>query len=147
VSQHSYSRCWLHIIWSTQKKERLLQKEARKKIHDFLIEYADSKSIYMKLCYINPDHVHAIIDLPTKYSIEDAVKLLKGGSSYWINKNRIVSGKFSWARGYGVFSVSQSTLKNVVEYVNNQEEHHKKKSFLEEYREFIKAYGLKFMDR
>ena len=96
----------------------------------------------MKVNYVNADHVHSIIDLPTKYSIEEVVKLLKGGSSHWINENRIVTCKFSWGRGYGVFSVSQSNIQDTVKYINNQEEHHKKKSFMDEFKGSIKAYGL-----
>ena len=64
----------------------------------------------MKSNYVNPDHAHAVIDLPARYSIEEVLKLLKGASSHWIDANRIVAGKFTWGRGYGVFSVSHSRV-------------------------------------
>ena len=94
----------------------------------------------MKVNYVNADHIHTIIDLPTKYSIEETVRLMKGGSSHWINKNRIIANNFSWGRGYGVFSVSQSNIQKVIKYINNQEEHHKKKSFMDEFKGYIKIY-------
>ena len=94
----------------------------------------------MKVNYVNADHVHTIIDLPAKYSIKETVRLLKGGSSHWINKNGIIANNFSWGRGYGVFSVSQSNIQKVIKYINNQEEHHKKTSFMDEFKSYIKIY-------
>ena len=142
MSQHSYSRCWVHIIWSTNKREKALHKEARKRVSDYLYKYSNSKNIIMKINYVNADHVHALIDLPTMQSIEDIVKLLKGSSSHWINKERVIQGRFSWGRGYGIFSVSQSNLKKVIKYIKNQEEHHKARSFMDEYNEFLKVYEI-----
>src|SRR5215510_5303598 len=110
MSIHSYSRCRLHLTWATLGRERLLSKPTAAKLSRFLYEYAQSKDIYMRINYVNADHVHTLIDLPTKYSIEEAVKLLKGASSHWINQNRIIAGKFAWGRGYGAFSVSQSNV-------------------------------------
>jgi REP element-mobilizing transposase RayT len=87
------------------------------KLSGFLYEYSQSKDIYMKINYVNADHVHALIDLPTKYSIEETMKLFKGASSHWINQERIIAAKFSWGRGYGAFSVSQSNVKDVSKYI------------------------------
>ena len=98
----------------------------------------------MKINYVNSEHVHALIDLPTNYAIENAIQLIKGSSSYWINQHNLLKTKFSWGRGYGAFSVSESNLEKVVNYISNQEEHHRKKTFQEEYQKFIKAYGLEF---
>lgn len=100
----------------------------------------------MKINYVNADHVHSLIDLPTKYSIEDVAKLLKGELSFWINENDIIPNKFSWGRGYGAFSVSHSIVAKVAEYIAKQEEHHKTMTFLEEYRGFVKKYGLVWYD-
>jgi putative transposase len=142
MSLHSYTRCWVHLIWAAHKREKMLHKEARVKVSGFLREYAEAKNIYMRTNFVNADHVHAVIDLPTGMDIEEAVKLLKGSSSHWINKNRAVPGKFSWGRGYGAFSVSQSRLRETEEYIAGQAEHHSTKTFAEEYESFIRAYGL-----
>ena len=146
MSTHSYSRCWLHLIWATLNRERSLDKSAAVKLSGFLHEYSQSKDIYMKINYVNAEHVHALIDLPTKYSIEETIKLLKGASSHWINQNRIVAGKFSWGRGYGAFSVSHSNVNEVARYIANQEEHHRRKTFAEEYQTFVRVYGLIWRD-
>jgi len=125
----------------------LLPKPAAATLSGFFYDYARSKDIYLKINYVNAEHVHALIDLPTKYSIEEIVKLFKGASSHWINQKRIVAARFSWGRGYGAFSVSQSNVDNVSKYIANQEEHHRKKTFAEEYEKFVRAYGLQLRDQ
>jgi putative transposase len=141
MSLHSYSRCWLHLIWATLKRERILTCEAAAKVSRYLSEYAESKGIYLKINYVNDDHAHALIDLPIVYSIEEVAQLFKGSSSHWINENGLVAGKFAWARGYGAFSVSESNVEQVATYIANQEEHHRRKSFMEEYQNFIRRHG------
>jgi REP element-mobilizing transposase RayT len=100
----------------------------------------------MKLNYVNRDHVHALIDLPTHLCIEDVVQGFKGNSSHWINQSDLLPGKFAWGRGYGAFSVSQSALAEVAAYIGNQEEHHRKKTFSEELQQFLKRYGLQWRE-
>jgi REP element-mobilizing transposase RayT len=142
MSGHSYNKIWLHLIWETPDSQKILTRDARKKISNFLFEYCKEKNIYMKINYVNAEHVHALIDLPTNLSVEECIKLLKGSLSFYINKNRITRNKFSWGRGYGVFSVSASQLNNVINNIKNQEEHHRVKSFTEEYQLFKKKYGI-----
>jgi len=88
--------------------------------------------------------VHALFDLPTGTTIEQVTQLFKGSSSHWINEQRLVHGKFAWGRGYGAFSVSQSAVDTVAKYIAGQEEHHRTKTFEDEYKKFVKAYGLKW---
>lgn len=124
----------------------MLTKPAAVKASGFLSDYARKKSIYMKINYFNADHVHALIDLPSSKSIEEVMQLLKGSSSHWINENRLLRGHFSWGRGYGAFSISHSHIERVAAYVATQEQHHHKKTFDQEFRLFVKRYGLKWHD-
>ena len=124
----------------------MLTTPAAIKASRFPTEYAFEKNIYMKINYFNPEHVHALIDLPTSKPIEEVVQLLKGSSSHWINGNRLVRGKFSWGRGYGAFSVSQSHVDQVAAYIANQEAHHRMKTFGEEFEAFVKKYSLEWRD-
>jgi len=87
MSLHSYSKVWLHLIWSTHNKEKVLLKDVRKQVSKFLYSYAEEKEIYMRTNYVNAEHVHALIDLPTTLSIDECLKLLKGSSSHYINDN------------------------------------------------------------
>jgi len=146
MSVHSYSRCWVHLIWSTLNRQRLLNKKAAANLSRYMAEYADKQGMYMKINFVNPDHVHALIDLPTALSIEKLVQLLKGSSSHWVNASDLITGKFAWARGYGAFSVSQSNVDQVARYIADQEEHHRVRTFAEELREFIDRHGLRWHD-
>lgn len=125
MSVHAYSRCWMHIVWSTYQRQPVISKETAVQISNFLYDYSKSKSVFMKINYVNKDHVHVLIDLPRHLSLEETVKLLKGSSSYWINQKSLMVGKFNWSRGYAGFSVAQSTLKKTIEYIASQEEHHR----------------------
>ena len=143
MSTHSYSRCWLHLIWETLRREPMLDKRAARASAN-LSEYALEQGIYMKINYFNADHTHTLIDLPTNLSIEQAIQLLKGSSSHWINQNRLVRGRFAWGRGYGAFSVSHSDVGRVAKYIADQEGHHRKRTFEDEYQLFVKKYGLEW---
>lgn len=144
MSLHSYSRVWLHIVWATLERRPLLDKPAAAKLSAWLHDYAKQKGIYMKLNFVNPDHVHALIDLPTNLCIEDMMQLFKGSSSHWINEQNLVAGKFGWGRGYGVFSVSESGVPDVCAYIASQEEHHRKRDFAEELKLLVERYGLEW---
>lgn len=146
MSTHSYSRCWIHMIWETLRREPMLDKHAAVKASGNLSDYSKEKGIYMKINYFNADHTHALIDLPTNLTIEQVIQLFKGSSSHWINQNHLVKGRFAWGRGYGAFSVSHSDVGKVANYIARQEEHHRKRTFAEEYAMFIERYGLEWRD-
>ena len=142
MSVRSFTKIWIHFIWGTKNHDKSLpDREFRKRISKHLSVNAESKGIYMKVNYINSDHVHALIDLPTNITIEDVARLLKGELSSWINNT--IEFKFNWATGYAALSVSESKLDKVIKYILNQEEHHKHKSFTEEYEKFLSAYNVK----
>ena len=146
MSVHSYSRCWVHLIWGTLNREKLLNKAAAARVSGYLTEYAEKDRIYMKINFVNADHVHALIDLPTALTIEKVVQLLKGSSSHWINSKNLVTGQFAWGRGYGAFSVSESNVSRVARYIPDQEEHHRVRTFAEELKEFIERHGVRWKD-
>ena len=146
MSTHSYSRIWLHLIWETLWRERMLDKRAAARASRFLTEYSLEKGIYMKINYFNADHTHALIDLPTSKCVEDVIQLFKGGSSFWINDQKLIKGKFAWGKGYGAFSVSHSDVERVARYISRQGEHHRRHTYAEEYELFVKRYGLEWRD-
>jgi putative transposase len=122
----------------------MLSEEAAAGVSRFLGEYASEKRICTKTNYVNADHVHVLIDLPTGVSIEEVVQSLKGSSSHWINSNEIVEGKFAWGRGYGAFSVSESNVDSVAKYITGQAGHHRVHSLADELKEFINRHGLRW---
>jgi putative transposase len=146
MSTHSYSRIWLHLIWETLCREPMLDKHAAAQASRFLSGYSMEKGIYMKTNYFNPEHTHALIDLPTNKCVEDVIQLFKGGSSFWLNDQKLLKGKFAWGKGYGAFSISHSDVARVANYIARQEEHHKKRTYAQEYELFVKRYGLEWRD-
>jgi len=144
MSLHSYTCCWLHIVFSTLNKEKIINKELRITLSKYFTAYSKERSIFIRTNFVNAEHIHLLIDLPTNMTIEQVIHLYKGSSSNWINKNNFMRGRFWWGRGYGAFSVSQSGVGSVTNYINNQEAHHKVKSFKEEYEELMKAYKMKY---
>jgi len=146
MSLHSYSRVWVHLVWATLERRPLLTKPAAAKLSAHLTHYAGEKGIYMKINFVNADHVHALVDLPTGLSIEEMMQWLKGGSSHWVNQSALVPGKFAWGRGYGVFSVSHSGVGAVGRYIAEQAEHHRKRNYSEELRLLAERYGLQWRD-
>jgi REP element-mobilizing transposase RayT len=94
-----------------------------------------------------PDHIHILVGLKASVSISDLVRDIKTGSSKYINDNHWVMGKFNWQEGFGAFSYSKSHIDNVVKYILNQEEHHKAKSFKEEYIEFLEKFDIEYDEK
>ena len=92
------------------------------------------------------NHIHLLIGTKPNGNLSDLVRDIKANSSKWINEKQFIRGKFKWQTGFGAFTVSQSGVMNVINYIKNQEEHHKTKSFKEEYIDFLKAYEIDFKD-
>jgi REP element-mobilizing transposase RayT len=120
----------------------LSTKEQRREVSDYLYDHADEKDIYMKKNCVNAEHVHALIDLPVDRAVKDVAQLLKGSSSHWINKNDVSGGKFAWSTGYAAFSVSNDRVPDVVQYIADQQQHHRATSFREEWETFLTEQGF-----
>ena len=139
---HSKVKIYVHLIWGTYKHQRILNRELRIKIFQHLVERANELKIIINKMNIQPEHVHMGIELPAAQSIAEVAKNFKGECSTWINDNDFLQGKFRWQRGYGAFSVSASQLEKVKNYIENQDEHHKRKTFQQEYKDWAKKYGV-----
>jgi REP element-mobilizing transposase RayT len=133
-------KIWVHLVWTTKYRKPILVQEIRQKIFSHIRENAKKKGIYVDFINGHLDHVHCLISLGSSQNIDKILMLLKGESSYWINKYKIVEGKFEWQDDYFAVSVSDSVVNRVRNYIKNQENHHKKKEFEEEYQEFIQKF-------
>jgi putative transposase len=120
----------------------LLVDEVRPKVRDHLLSNAKEKNVVIDEINVQIDHVHILVSLSSDQKVDEVVKLLKGESSHWINSENIIKPKFSWQRGYGAFSVSPSHVDVVRDYILGQDEHHRKKSFAEEYQAILREYGF-----
>ena len=138
---HTHTCVWIPIIWATKNRERILHNEKGKQLFDFLINKGIELDVRFEKLHIQPEHVHALINLPSDQTLAKFMNMIKGGSSYWLN-NHAFQAKFSWQKGYGAYSVSASQLEKVKHYIANQHEHHKRLSFSEEYEKWKKKYDF-----
>lgn len=124
MSSHTYFACWVHLIWCTENRYAYFDESKARTVSKYLTNYAKSKGIPMRINFVNPDHVHALIELGPDMSIDRVVKLLKGSSSHWINKSGMTSARFGWARGYAALTVSRDGVSSVTRYIAMQKTHH-----------------------
>ncbi len=132
----------IHFVWSTKNREPLLTNEIRQQVFQHIRENAKQKNIFLDFINGMPDHVHCLVSLETDQTIEKIMRLIKGESSFWINKSSLCKTKFAWQDEYFAVSVSESIVENVRHYIANQEEHHRRESFAEEYEGFMKRAGF-----
>ena len=132
----------IHAVWGTKNRRPLLHKEIRHALYDHIIENAKTKGLFIDSINGVDDHIHLLFGLNADLSIAKTILLIKGESSYWINKQGLLRHKFEWADEYYAASVSESLLPALRAYINNQEEHHRKRTFAEECDEFLRRYNL-----
>ena len=133
----------IHFVWGTKNRVQFLDtKELRQNVWNHIKVNANEKGIFIDNVNGYSDHCHCLVTLRADQSIQKVIQLIKGESSFWINKQKLTSHKFEWQEDYFALSVSESMLGIVRNYINNQEEHHSKKSFQQEYNELIKNFGL-----
>ena len=143
-----YLKIYIHFVWCTKNREPFLNTlESRKLVWNHIRENALKKDIFVDFVNGYQDHCHCLISLGVNQSVDKVMQLIKGESSFWINRNshlfpNLKEIKFGWQDEYFALSVSDSALNNVRNYIKNQEEHHKRKTFHQEYDEFIEEYNF-----
>ncbi len=141
---NSYLKVYIQFVFSVKNRYSLINVNYKEKLHKYITGIV--KKYDCKLLIINsvPDHIHLLTTLSSKIAIADLMKEVKGGSSKFINENNFCKTKFAWQDGYGAFSYSESQVPDVIKYIENQEKHHKKKTFQEEYLEFLKRFNIPY---
>ena len=137
-----FTKILIHAVWATKDRKPLMNKENKDALCQHIREYAKSKSIYLLNVNGWLDHLHCLISMSSDQNIATVMGLIKGESSFWANKNLSFTEKFGWQDDYFAVSIGESQLQILNNYIDNQEEHHKKKTFQQEYEEFIKKYDF-----
>jgi putative transposase len=138
----SYVKIWLHCVWSTKNRGCIISNTLRPSLLRHIRENAELKSIGLDYINAHEDHVHALINLKKEQNIAEIMQLIKGESSFWINKTRQVNDHFVWQDDYFAASVSHSHVERVRAYIKNQDTHHKKITREEELNLFLEKYGF-----
>ena len=143
----SWVKVYIHMVFSTKNRTPYLSSpELRQKVFRHIKDNAAEKNIWIDCVNGFDNHVHCLISLGKDQTISNVAQMIKGESSFWINKNQLTTEKFAWQNEYWAVGVSESHIENVRKYIYNQEEHHRKKSFTEEVNDFMEKYGWKYIE-
>jgi len=143
----TFSQIYIQAVFAVKGRENLIRREWKDELHKYIagiIKGKDQKSIIVNGM---PDHIHTFIGLRPSMAISDLLRDIKNNSSNFINDKKWVRGRFSWQGGYGAFSYSHSQIETVYNYILNQEEHHRRKTFREEYLQFLKEFDVPYEER
>lgn len=139
---HSFNKIWIHAIWATKERTPLINSSVEQKVYHFISEQFRELGCPVRIINGMSDHIHCLFLLSPQKSIAEVIKQIKGSSSHFVNQNNLISERFAWQTGYASYSVSESIVDKVFHYIYNQKQHHLKKTFLQEYDEFLKLYGF-----
>jgi REP element-mobilizing transposase RayT len=144
---NTYTQIYVHVIFAVEGRQNLIAPEHNDELQKYITGIVSGQK--QKLIAINnlPDHVHLLVGLKPGVVLSDLVRDIKANSSRFINEKRWVAGRFGWQEGFGAFSYARSQLDTVIRYVHDQQKHHAKKSFREEYIELLEKFGVAYDER
>ncbi len=141
---NTYSQLYIQIVFAVKGRQNLISKQHREELHKYITGIVQNREQKMLSIFAMPDHIHLLVGLKPNIAISDLVRDVKSGSSQFINESQWIQGKFNWQEGFGAFSYSRSHVDTVIKYILNQEKHHQKKTFKEEYLGFLKKFEIEY---
>ena|ERR1700754_2805993 len=144
---NTFSQIYLQFVFAVKNRQNLISKNNKEELHKYITALIQNRKAKLLAIHCMPDHIHIFVGFKPTISISDFVKEIKVESNEFINSKNWVKGKFSWQEGYGVFSYSQSHVNAVIKYILNQESHHQKKTFRQEYLELLKKFEVPFEEK
>lgn len=144
---NTFSQIYLQFVFAVQNRQCLIAKENKEELQKYITGLTQNRKAKMLSINCMPDHTHLFVGFKPTVSIADFIKEIKVESNEFINNKNWVKGKFKWQEGYGVFSYSHSQIDSVIKYVNNQEEHHQRKTFKQEYLQLLQKFDIQFEER
>jgi putative transposase len=144
---NTYSQIYIQIVFAVKGRQNFIKESFREEIQKYMSGIINNKKQKLYAIYCMPDHVHLLVSIKPDIAISDLVRDIKANTTSFIKEKRFVNEAFSWQEGFGAFSYSKSQTEKVVNYILNQPIHHKKKSFREEYHEFLENYDIAFDEK
>ncbi len=144
---NTYTQIYLHVVFAVSQRACVIGSGRREELQKYITGIVTNKGQKLIAVYCMPDHVHILLGLKPDIAPSDLIRDIKAGSTNHINEQKWVGCRFSWQEGFGAFSVSQSNLQSVIEYIRNQESHHRRSSFREEYVEFLQRHDAPYDQR
>lgn len=144
---NTYHQIHIQGIFAVKKRTGLIQKEWKNELYKYITGVIQAHDHKLLAIHGMPDHVHVFFGMRPTQSLSDLIQDAKGGSSKWINEKKFIKEKFEWQEGFAAFSYSKSQASRVIAYIQNQEVHHRKITFLDEYRQFLKKFEVDYDER
>jgi len=144
---NTYTQIYIQTVFAVENRACLLKDPWREELHKYITGIVQNNKHKMIAINSIHDHIHIFIGMKPIQSLSDLLQDIKGDSSSWINKKGLISGKFRWQQGYGAFSYSHSQISSLVNYIQNQQAHHKIKTFRQEYIEFLDNFNVPYDER
>ncbi len=144
---NTYTQVYLQFVFAVKYRAAVIQPSWKNNLYQYITGIVQNNGHKMLVINGMPDHLHIFIGMMPNQSVSDLMKDIKRSSSIWINENKFVKGKFEWQEGYGAFSYAKSQIKNVIAYIENQEEHHKSESFKKEYIQFLQKFEIEYDEK
>jgi len=141
---NTFTQIHIHAVFAVQNRMSLIQKSWQTQLYKYIITIIQKHGHKILSIGGMPDHIHILFGFRPTQALSNLIREVKRDSSEWINKEKLVIGKFSWQEGYGAFSYSKSHVTQVTKYIEQQEEHHKKKTFIDEYKKILKDFDLEY---
>ncbi len=141
---NTYTQFYAHIVFTPQNRKALIMKSWKNELEKYITGIVQNQGHKMLAVGCMPDHLHIFIGYNVNQLIPDLVEEIKTSSNAWIKEKKLSKFKFNWQRGYGAFSHSRSQIDTVVQYIRNQEQHHKKRTFKEEYLDMLHKNGIEY---
>ena len=141
---NTYTQCYIHLVFAVRNRNALIKKEWKNEMEKYITGIVQNHQHKMLAIGSMPDHIHILIGYNINQLIPEIVEEIKTSTNKWIKEKKLSKFKFDWQKGYGAFTYSRSEIDNVVKYILSQEEHHKKRSFKEEYLEMLEKNEVIF---
>jgi len=144
---NTFTQIHIQFIFAVKYRLALIDKSWKEQLHQYITGMIQNKSHKMLQINSMPDHLHMLITFRPDENMSQLVQVVKSESTKWINSKQLSKSTFAWQEGFGAFSYSKSHVQDVIRYIENQEQHHKKQTFLDEYKAFLKAFDISFEER
>lgn len=143
----TYTQLYIHVVFAVKYRKASIDDKWAPRLRQYITAVVQDEGHKMISINNMPDHIHIFFGLKPSQSISQLMQAIKGHSSAWINKEKLTVKKFNWQTGYGAFSYSRSQIKNVARYIENQQEHHRKTNFIDEYKTMLNKFSVAFDER
>lgn len=144
---NTYTQIYIHYVFAVQNRYCLIEERWRENLYKYMTGTITNKGHKLLVIGGMPDHVHVLVSMSPKQCPSDLMADVKRSSSLWINENRFVEGKFSWQEGFGAFSYGKSQVSDIANYIESQAHHHKRRTFMEEYIDFLTLFEIDYDER